>query len=253
MPPHIYVISLATAHERRVFMRQQLDALALPYTIVDGVHGATTPDHALFRKYNDKKRLCRRGAGSSLRLSQLGCFASHYLLWQRCLESKQAIIVLEDDAILQPIFTDFHQAAEQLATRYDLIWLQPSRKQDQHAGRKMENCGPFMIRQYTKGFSGATGYLLTPTAAKTLLAYSTEWLYPVDNTMDRFFEHGIAATGLDPACIQQDDDFESSINVADAGARRTVPDRLRREAYSLKDTLARTWYNLKAGMGARNP
>lgn len=252
MPPHIYVISLATAHERRAFMRRQLDALALPYTIVDGVHGATTPHHALFARYNDKKRLQRRGAGSSLRLSQLGCFASHYLLWQRCLEIQQAIIVLEDDAILQPTFTDFHRAAEQLTTRYGLMWLQPSRKQDQHEGRKIENCGPFTIRQYTKGFSGATGYLLTPTAAKTLLAYSTEWIYPVDNTMDRFFDHGIAAIGLDPACLQQDDDFESSINVADTDVRRPLADRLRRETYSLKDTLARTWYNLKSGIAARN-
>jgi glycosyl transferase family 25 len=232
-------------------MRTQLDALGLPYTIVDGVHGARTPDHYLFSKYNDKKRVQRRGAGSSLRLSQLGCFASHYLLWERCANDGQPIIVLEDDAIVLPPFLQFYQNVDQFAQSYGLVWLQPSRKQAQHAGKTVQTVGPFTIRKYAKGFSGTTGYLLTPDAARTLLSYSREWIYPVDNTMDRFFEHGVEAIGLYPVCVQQDDDFESAINVADTNERRSLADRVRREAYSLQDALARSWHNLKFAIKAR--
>lgn len=251
--PPIYIISLANALERRAFMRGQLDPLGVAYTIVDAVHGACTPDHYLFSKYNDQKRAQRRGVGASLRLSQLGCFASHYLLWEQCVRDGQPIIVLEDDAILLPPFVGFYQHAGQFADRYGLVWLQPSRKTDQQLGRKLQTIGPFTVKKFAKGFSGTTGYLLTPRAAQALLHYADEWIYPVDNTMDRFFEHKIEAIGLDPVCITQDDDFESSINIADTGSRRCLADSLRREAYSLKDMLARSLHNLsfaiKSGRG----
>ena len=245
MPPHIYVISLASAQDRRASMRKQLDPLGVPYTLVDAVHGKHTPNHPLFAHYNDKKRVWRRGAGSSLKPGQLGCFASHYLLWQQCVEQGLPIIVLEDDAILQPNFMAFYNHAEQFADHYGLVWLHPSTKQDQKTGLKLETIGPFNVRKFSKGFSQAAGYLLTPQAAQALLNYSQEWLYPVDNTMDRFFDHGVESIGLDPVCIKHDLEFESAINADHTESQRSTADRLRRELYSLKDNLARNWHNLR--------
>lgn len=249
--PPIFVISLPTAADRRAFMHRQLQSLNLRYEIVDAVHGAKSPDLALFGRYNDGKRARRRGPDASLRLSQLGCFASHYLLWERCVELERPIIVLEDDAIVLPEFMAFYQQAERFADGYGLVWLQPSRKARRQAGRVLEHIGPFAIKKFAKGFSGTTGYLLTPRAARLLLDYSVEWLYPVDNTMDRFFEHKVEAIGLDPVCITQDDGFESSINIPDTGSRRRLADSLRREAYSLKDAAARNWHNLSFAVRSR--
>lgn len=225
-------------------MDKQLTQLGLPYCFFDAIHGARNPDHPLFKKYNDKKRARLRGSGASLRLSQLGCFASHYLLWEKCVQARKAIIVLEDDAILLPEFMSFYENAAAFASRYGLVWLQPSRKIADQAGLVLETIGPFTVKKFAKGFSGATGYLLTPEAAQTLLDYCAEWIYPVDNTMDRFYDHKVEAIGLAPACLMQDDDFESAINVADDGARHSLPDKLRREYANLKDTLARSAHNL---------
>ena len=37
---------------------------------------------------------------------ELGCFASHYLLWEKCLELNEPIVVIEDDAQLEECFDD---------------------------------------------------------------------------------------------------------------------------------------------------
>src|SRR3546814_4320493 len=106
----------------------------------------------LFKKYNDKKRARLRGSGASLRLSQLGCFASHYLLWEKCVQARKAIIVLEDDAILLPEFMSFYENAAAFASRYGLVWLQPSRKISDQAGLVLETIGPFTVKKFAKGF-----------------------------------------------------------------------------------------------------
>ncbi|CAM5524603.1 glycosyltransferase family 25 protein [Eoetvoesiella caeni] len=244
MPPKIYVISLATAQERQAFMRQQLQSLNVPFEFFDAIHGVKNPDHYLFKKYNDTKRTQLRGANASLKLSQLGCFASHYLLWEKCVQDNEPIIVLEDDAILLPTFMQFAENAGKFASHYGLVWMQPSRKVANQAGHPIEKIGPFTVKKFAKGFAGATGYLITPTTAQILLNYSAEWLYPVDNTMDRFYDHKVESVGLDPACLMQDDNFESFINGPDAaGHKRTLRDTIRREYANLKDNLKRASHN----------
>lgn len=225
-------------------MREQLSKLDVQHEFFDAVHGARHPDHPLFLKYNDRKRAGRRGANASLRPAQLGCFASHYLLWEKCVALQQTIIVLEDDAILLPSFAAFHAKAHDFAQRYGLVWLQPSRKAQDQAGHRLEEIGHFTVKKFAKGFSGTTGYLITPPTAQTLLTYCSEWIYPVDNTMDRFFEHKIEAIGIDPVCVTQDDDFDSFINVADNGTRHSLSDKAHREWSNLKDTWKRQRHNL---------
>nr|WP_073102405.1 glycosyltransferase family 25 protein [Pollutimonas bauzanensis] len=242
--PAVHVVSLETAQDRRAFMRAQMDRMGIPFEFFDAIHGARNPDHYLFKKYNDKKRLSLRGAGASLRLPQLGCFASHYLLWEKCAQADAPIIVLEDDAILLPPFLSFYEHAAGFAEEHGLVWLQPSRKVANQAGRSIGKVGSLTVKKFAKGFAGTTGYMIAPRTARILLEYCSEWIYPVDNTMDRFYDHKIEAIGLDPVCVAQDDDFESSINIAPAGRKRSVSDSLRREWVSLKDTVNRTAHNL---------
>ena len=249
--PAIYVISLKSAVQRRAFMRRQLDPLGVRYEFFDAIAGAQSPNHYLFKKYNDRKRIRRRGKGSSLRLSQLGCFASHYLLWEKCLNEDVPVIVLEDDATLLPPFLPFCEHAARFADKYGFVWLQPSRKVANQAGVRLGKIGPFSVRKFAKGFSGTTGYLIRPDVARTLINYCSEWIYPVDNTMDRFYEHNVEAVGMDPVCVVQDDDLESFINVADSGRKRSLIDTLRRECANLVDASRRIRHNLAFSMKHR--
>lgn len=249
--PIIYVISLASAVQRRAFMRRQLDPLGVRYEFFDAVYGAQNPDCYLFKKYNDKERIRRRGKGASLRLSQLGCFASHYLLWEKCLRENAPIVVLEDDATLLPPFVQFFEHATRFVQECGFVWLQPSRKIANQAGLRLGKIGPFSVRKFAKGFSGTTGYLISPGIARALINYCSEWIYPVDNTMDRFYEHNVEAIGIDPVCIIQNDDLESYINVADSGRKRPLIDTLRRECANLVDSSRRIKHNLAFSMKHR--
>lgn len=242
--PPIYVISLASAHERREFITRQFEEIKLPFEFFDGVHGASNPDHPLFKKYDDEERLRRRGPGVSLNLGQLGCFASHYLMWARCAELGRPIIVLEDDSlILEPAFTSFYKNANDFAETYGLVWLQPELHKDRR-DVPLGSLHGFAVKKFAKGATGATAYLISPVQAQALLDYSKSWIYPVDTAMKRFFEHGVEAIGIDPVCIRAKDGLGSFINEGAPKVKRTLWQSLRREIFSLSDNWKRFRHNL---------
>jgi GR25 family glycosyltransferase involved in LPS biosynthesis len=81
-----------------------------------------------------------------------GCFLSHYMLWQRCIELDHPIVVLEDDAVvLGPIL--------EIVTDKDLIKLHDPRQIHEH--KKLGSWAP-----------GAFAYWLTPKGAKKLVDFS---------------------------------------------------------------------------------
>ncbi|GAA9577133.1 hypothetical protein UBN69_10130 [Helicobacter pylori] len=52
---------------------------------------------------------------------ELGCYLSHYLLWKECVKTNQPIVILEDDAALEP---NFMQALEDcLKSPFDFVRL----------------------------------------------------------------------------------------------------------------------------------
>lgn len=120
----IRVISLASRIDRRRQVAEQFARLGVAgYSFLDAVNGKEQPDHPLFAHYDPAARARRKGRGRDLKPSQLGCFASHYLLWQECAASGRPMVVVEDDALLQDNFPDLLIRASQLAERWPLIWL----------------------------------------------------------------------------------------------------------------------------------
>lgn len=65
----------------------------------------------------------------------------------------------------------------------------------------------------------------------------------MDIAVDRFYDHKIEAVGIDPVCLEQDDDLGSFINTVDHKGKRTWQDSLRREWTSAKDNLRRMTHN----------
>lgn len=242
--PPLYVISVSSADTRRRFMKEQLDALGIQFEFFDAVYGREEPEHPLFSKYDDQERLRRRGPGTSMTPAQLGCYASHYLLWQKCVELGRPIIILEDDAVLQkPAFTDFHNNADDFAQAYGLVWMQPDTRKE-HRDVALGQFKGFAVKKFARGASGTTGYLIGPKAAQTLLDYSATWIYPVDTAMKRFYEHGVEAYGIDPVCVRHHGELESYIGADAPKVQRTLWQRLRREWFTLSDKRRRVQHNM---------
>tara|TARA_B100000925_G_scaffold100387_1_gene73523 strand:+ start:38 stop:1033 length:996 start_codon:yes stop_codon:yes gene_type:complete len=57
--------------------------------------------------------------GTTLTKGEVGCFLSHWQIWNKCIEKNESIIVLEDDAIL----TDRFNMEEIESLPYDFVYL----------------------------------------------------------------------------------------------------------------------------------
>lgn len=243
----IFVINLTKSTERKANIEKQFSDLAeqgvvLNYHFFEAINGNENPDNPLFKKYNREKRLLRKGY--ELSLSQLGCFASHYLLWQKCVELNQPILVLEDDALLQPNFADVYQFCGSAENRFEFFWLFPSFKKQK--GKLHFRHNNITLFQYRKGFSSATGYYLTPNAANKFLAYTNqEWWLEVDNTMDRFYENHVLPLAIEPYCIIADSSQETNISLKRKEKDRRLTNRIQRGVFNLKDNITRLIYLFK--------
>lgn len=242
----VFIINLEKSVERRAFIQHQMTRFpAVPYQFFNAIYGKANPDYPLFKKYNEQKR--KKYKGQPMSLAQLGCWASHYHLWEKCIELDQPIIVLEDDAIIHPHFSTIYQFISSKENRFDFFWLSPPAPKNRHQKGKTILHIPhstYKVERFYKGWGNATGYFLTPKAAQTLLNATQEWVYNVDITMDRYWEHKLDYLAVTPACIEPDFTKESNIFMIDVDKKRTWPIKIRREIYQLKDTLHKFIYDL---------
>ncbi|BEG58028.1 Lipooligosaccharide 5G8 epitope biosynthesis-associated protein Lex2B [Helicobacter sp. NHP21005] len=128
---------------------------------------------------------------------QLGCFASHYLLWQECVKLQKPIIVLEDDVL--PTFDFFEKCALGLESLYSnkaqmvrLFALYFKRH------RLTKSMGHHFDQLFSPmGGMGTQGYLLSPLGAQKLLENCPEqWILPVDTYIDAYYTHKVSCLTL---------------------------------------------------------
>ncbi|WP_104690098.1 glycosyltransferase family 25 protein [Helicobacter felis] len=130
-------------------------------------------------------------------LGQLGCFASHFLLWQECVKLQRPIIVLEDDIL--PTFDFYEKCAlgleainTGLAQVVRLYTLYFKRHQIKSA---LTHDFDWIFSPY--GGMGMQGYILSPQGAQRLLdACPPQWVLPVDNYIDAYYTHHVKILAL---------------------------------------------------------
>lgn len=136
-----------------------------------------------------------------LRPGVIGCFYSHYRLWQHCVEIDEPILIFEDDVIFERGFTPVD---------WDEILLLCTGKEahtHEFYSTKLYNPTgtPGTVKLRNSSMPGAVGYGLTPTGAKKLVSCYQEEFLPADTAMNthvvklQCHTHlmGRAATGKD--------------------------------------------------------
>lgn len=253
MKTKIFIINLEKSEYRREFISQQFEKLnsqnteKIEYQIFKAINGKENPGFYLFKKYNDRKRFHRKG--NLMNLSQLGCFASHYLLWEKCIELNQGIIVLEDDAIIHNNFYEAYNFTYSLENSFEFFWLSPpAPARRSQKGKEIYNIPNTKNRivRYFKGWGNTTGYFITPKAARKLLAYCQEWIYEVDISMERYWENKIDYVAFTPFCVEPDLEMESNIPVNKGAKNRTLLIRIKREFYKVKDNIFKKLFDFKS-------
>ena len=134
---------------------------------------------------------------------RIGCFLSHYLLWKRCAEQDEPIMILEHDAIfIQPFDETAFMKAE-----CDIISLNDPRgatrkAQDFHEKlqknpqtiQRVPTIDDLMIPQ---GLPGNSAYIIKPSGAKKMLELVKEYgAWPNDALMCKQLIQSIASSKI---------------------------------------------------------
>ena len=239
----IFVINLESSIERRKNISHQLNELDLSFDIFNAVDGRTSPPHPLLNRYNDC--LSQTYRAKTLSAGQLGCYASHYLLWEKCVEINEPIIVIEDDALIfKEAFLNFIQDIRDIPETVECVRLFKNKRR-KYDSYEVFGAKSTSIHKFTKGHMSATAYFLRPSGAKKFRHHSNEWCMAVDIYMDRFWQNEVECYGTAVPCLTNDPKFDSDIGYEKRISTRSLLKKCKREWFNLNETIQRHLHNIK--------
>lgn len=192
-------ISLPTASERRAFMEQQFARLNIPARFFDAI--AVPPDAVdEIPGYVPARRVRRFGYG--LTPGEIGCYLSHRAVWEQFLASDSEVCcVLEDDGVLRDDFLDTVMDIVSARQHWDLVRLFSLYRRG--ARPVCITAGSRQLNWVACSAMGLLGYLLTRKAAETLLSQTRHIMWPIDEVIDRSWEHGLRQFVVHPEIVTQ--------------------------------------------------
>lgn len=219
----IHVISMLRSQERRQRMSEQMASHGIDFEFFDAVDGQY--DHPLFGDYDYKKCLWLTSGKMPTR-GEIGCYASHYMLWIKCLENNESIIVLEDDCIILDTFKKHFKDIGALVNKYGFIRLQEAIR-----GKvfPMINEQDYSVSLMEDNFGGAVGYAISPSAAAKLIKH--RWSLPVDCFIGLSYLHCMKSFVFYPALVAPD--YGSPTTVQLGAGKAKWYRKPTREIYSL--------------------
>lgn len=191
-PCPVFVVSLPSSTARRRAFAARAGAALLSWEFFDAREGL---DPGL--GYDPPLALLHYGR--ALTPGELGCYSSHFALWEKMLTSgADQIIVLEDDVAVDwdmlAILAKTRLAPQGL-TFLRLHYLAPSRFIVRT--RDYLRHGTSLI-ELTSPAWGTHGYVMTRQAAAKLVPFCRRVIRPIDDQLDRFWEHGVPNMSLFP-------------------------------------------------------
>lgn len=241
----ICVISLKRSPERRENIKKQLDDLGLDFEFFDAVDGRAQPPHPLFAKYDYFKRLWLTN-GRMPSKGEMGCYASHYLIWQECVASGESSLVIEDDSYVKPVIVELLPHLEEKVEHYGFLRLEPeTSKCKLYSKAKHDGYEIFFM---DNNFGGTRSYAIAPQAAQKLLDGSKRWCMPVDNYIGSLYLHGMPSYQVYPTIIptleEHPEEFGTTIQLGEEKKAKWYR-KLSRETYSVYRKLAMKLFNKK--------
>lgn len=192
----IFIINLSYATKRKEAMIEQFSSMPEGYNLkFFNAINAKQNQHLNFKQYSKLRTILFKG--KELSSGEIGCFASHFCLWEECIRQDKPILVLEDDISLEKSFWEKLKAIESCGFSYvRLMYLH-------NKAKGVNLSGDFELR--FDGVAGTQGYYLTPKAAKAFIAKAKKWFCCVDDYMDMFYLHNVPVIAIAPHIIKEID------------------------------------------------
>lgn len=234
----IYVISLKNAVGRRQNAAAQLAKQSVEFSFFDALNGEE--GKALFEYCDNEAFVLNSGRNTTQ--GEIGCFASHKALWQKCVSDDQSILIMEDDFELSQ---DFAKAVAMSALLIDELGY--LRLQDERRGKskRVMNVGTFQLERFTKTPHCAMCYSITPQLAQRFLELFRVYYAPVDVVMKHVWLFDQPMYALTPYTVTGSAlSFDSNIGDRNK-CKKNLPTRLRRLSLKIGWQLSRLLFNLR--------
>ncbi|UTV27905.1 glycosyltransferase family 25 protein [Photobacterium atrarenae] len=194
-----FVVSLARSSDRRQQMQAVLEQAGIPFEFFDAIDGTTS---AAFR-YSEKAapEITFKRKGYHLTPAEVACFASHYALWEKCVDLGEPILILEDNISICSDLKSILTAVMPYIAQCQFIKLTATHPRKYSAKFKLSKT--HSIGLYHKGTAGTGGYIITPTAAKSFLENAQQFIEPIDDYVEKTWRHGIKAYHIYPSVLER--------------------------------------------------
>jgi glycosyl transferase family 25 len=182
----IHLSKIPSSLETALKVKEQLDSYGIENELFEGSYG-----HDTKKLFESTGRVCHpwgfKGP-QSLHTSDdikslstpgvMGCFYSHYRLWEKCVELNESIMIFEDDVLFTRPFIPV-EWDEVLITVFGNLT-----KASKYIECLTNPNGEPKAREYWQAsMPGTPGYAIKPLAAKKLLNFYHSTFLPADNAM----------------------------------------------------------------------
>ena len=226
----VFVISLKRSEERRKVVLERFNELGLEFEFFDAIDGRAEPAHPLFGNYDFNKRLWLT-SGRFPSKGELGCYASHYLLWQKCVELNEPILVVEDDSYIRDDIVSMFSLIKDKVIDYGFLRLEKESNKCHLFSKESED--NYQISFMSDNFEGTRSYAISPHSASLLISGSARWCMPVDNYIGSLYLHKMPSYILKPEVIENNpEDFDTTIQLGEENKAKWYR-KPTRELYSL--------------------
>lgn len=244
--PPAFVISLKESAQRQDSIRQQFDALGIPFAFLDAVDGRQMDVQAQ-KLYDGARRL--RCFGRHMTGGEWGCLLSHMAVYERIVKDGLSVaLVFEDDVIPAAALPDVVRALCKSPVKYDLVRFFGSPKIERRPKRLvMPMPGDLWLSRLPGVHGGAHAYLITQAGARKLLDYINRngTAFPIDTLLGRGWETGVESYAVNMVA-RQNLDFESAIGETRFDKTPDLSD-----AFKLFFPLCRGWFKICDHAGRR--
>lgn len=212
-----FIINLEQAHTRREHMARVMSPTKIDFEFFPAVTPADEPLR-YFTGLDNWTFLLETGRNSP-RDGEIACYASHLLLWKKCVALNEPITILEDDADPTADLARVYPALRPLVLQYGFIRLDPPMSQPNYFSRSISgDATPVSILQTallrllhpTYVGLGTAAYTISPAAAAGLIRASTKLHCPVDNFLRRTWQHQQPIVYIDPVLFRLADSSKIS-------------------------------------------
>lgn len=128
----------------------------------------------------ERQRICNEDIGKMSRPGVIGCFYSHYRLWEKCSDLDEPIMIFEDDVKFYRNYlpVEFDEVLVLSLGKTSFL------KEPYKSYLETPQGPPQALTWKNYSMPGASGYAITPTAARKLVKFYRDFWSPADNAIN---------------------------------------------------------------------